>query len=64
MKMVEPNTKTAHLEKTLPTEEIAINVYIADGQADSTHNGGPRPPAWKLPLVTKEEYELENPYRK
>lgn len=61
--MVEPGTK-------LSDEEVKRNADIADSQADSTHDNSPRPPAWKpalvsgdLPLVSKGEYEAENPYK-
>jgi len=44
--------------------EVTENAFIADGNADSTRDGGKRPPTWNPPVVSKEEYENENPYVK
>lgn len=48
----------------LSDEIVEENAQIADGQADSTHDGGHRPPEWKPVIVTKLEYESEFPYKK
>lgn len=55
---------TAEAQIKLTDSEITENAYIADGNADSTHDGGKRPPSWNPPVISKEEYENENPYRK
>ena len=50
-------------EKTkLPLEEVLHNEDLANRAPDSTRDNGPRPPAWKPPLVAKEDYKRENPY--
>jgi hypothetical protein len=54
--MVEP-------QKALSQEEMERNAEIADGLADSTKDGGKRGTGWKPLLVSKEDYEAENPYK-
>ena len=57
-------TESPDPEIKISTTEIEINADIADAQADSTKDGGPRPAGWKPPLVSKEDFEEENPYSK
>lgn len=57
-------TEQKQPERKLTDEEILENATIADGMADSTHDGGPRPASSKPAIVTKTDYEAENPYAK
>ena len=51
-------------KQELPLDEILHNEDLANRAPDSTRDNSPRPPAWKPPLVTKEDYKRESPYSK
>lgn len=48
----------------LPLEEVLENEALANMAPDSTRDNGPRPRTWNPPLVSKEEFKIENPYSK
>lgn len=46
----------------LPLETVLENEDMANMAPDSTKDNGPRPDTWKPPLISKDEWEIENPY--
>lgn len=48
---------------TLPLEVVLENEYLANLAPDSTKDSGPRPHTWNPPLISKEDWKDENPYR-
>ena len=50
-------------EIELTPEQIVIdNEDLANGAPDSTRDNSPRPQSWSPSVVSKEDFEDENPY--
>lgn len=49
-------------KQELLLDEILYNEDLANRAPDSTRDNGPRPPEWRPPLMTKDDYKRENPY--
>lgn len=47
----------------LPPEIVLENMDLADRAPDSTRDNGRRPQTCNPPLVTREDWESDNPYR-
>jgi hypothetical protein len=46
----------------LPLEVVLENEDLANRAPDSTRDNGPRPRTWSPPLISREDWERENPY--
>lgn len=61
---MEGKTEPKTIKNDISPEEVLHNEDLANRAPDSTRDNGRRPWTWNPPLITKEDYQKENPYSK